>query len=211
MLQIDYKKITYSDFDKVHISYDADTDNLLFDYTYHNQHLENYDYDYERIKTIITKKNIEQFFKVRTFKAPEGMFVNTEGYLDIEVSYNDKKRILNFENRGERIYTKRPVILIEKITEYVEKLNCAIRKQIDRMYELEEMGIRLPGNPTAEELEEYRTGLMWESLSYSTSKPTEQERRVAAEKFKVSLEACERWKFTWWKRLIQHHSIKWLC
>lgn len=210
MLTINYHEITYFSEDRVHICYDVDTDNLQFDYSFHDKHLENYEYDLERIRTIIREKNIEQFLMVKTYNAPEGMFVDTEGGLNVDVNYNGRKRTLNFVHRGERIYTKRSVVLIEEIRKYVRELNEAIRKQIDRENELSEMGISLPKNPTVEDIEEYRTGLMWESLSYSETKPTEQERKNAADKFNISIEACEKWKFVWWKRLKQHHAIKWL-
>lgn len=210
MLTIDYHEFTYFSENKVYISYDAESDDLQFDYSSMGEHLENYKYDFERIRSIITDKNIEQFFKVRTYKAPEGRFVDTEGATHIEVTYNGNRRTLNFVYRGERIYTKRPVLLIERIDKYAQDLNEVIRKQIDRKYELRNMGISLPENPTEEEKEEYSTGLMWESLSYSETKPTKEERKAAADKFSVSLEACEKWKFVWWKRLKQHHPIKWL-
>lgn len=210
MLTIDYHEFTYFSDNKVHICYDADTDNLQFDYSSKGEHLENYQYDLERIRAIITEKNIEQFFKVRTYKAPEGRFVDTEGGLNIEVTCNDKKRTLDFVYRGEGIYTKRPDLLIEDINKYAQELNEVISKQIERKYYLKDMGIWLTENPTDEEIEEYRTGLMWESLSYSEIKPTKKERKAAAEKFNISLEACEKWKFVWWKRLKQHHTIKWL-
>lgn len=219
MLKINYSESSNFCLTKVHIIYDVNTNELQFDYTFNNEHLENYEYDYQRIRTIIAKENIEQFFKVRTYKVPKGMIgIDVEGFTYVEVEYNNKKRTLDFQHRGEeRVYVKAPIVLIEKIDDYLYDLGESMRKQLAqkeeklrRKNELEEMGIVLPENPTEEMIIEYQTGLMWESLSYGETIPTEQERKNAAEKFNVSLEDCEKMKYKWWKRLRQHHKIKWL-
>lgn len=219
MLKINYSESSNFCLTKVHIIYDVNTNELQFDYTFNNEHLENYEYDYQRIRTIIAKENIEQFFKVRTYKVPKGMIgIDVEGFTYVEVEYNNKKRTLDFQYRGEEgVYVKAPIVLIEKIDDYLYDLGESMRKQLAqkeeklrRKNELEEMGIVLPENPTEEMIIEYQTGLMWESLSYGETKPTEQERKNAAEKFNVSLEDCEKMKYKWWKRLRQHHKIKWL-
>lgn len=51
MLTVDYHEFTYLSDNKVHICYDADTDNLQFDYSSMGEHLENYKYDLERIRS----------------------------------------------------------------------------------------------------------------------------------------------------------------
>lgn len=134
MLTINYQNFTFSGIDDVLIKYDADTDDLLFEYDHNHKRLENYRYDFSRIKDIIARENIEQFFRVRMFKYSEeewNMMPSDRNSQNVRVEYNGKTKILH--NDG--VYTKISVVLIAKIEEYVRELRETLYEQRDSQQE----------------------------------------------------------------------------